>query len=96
MSTTKAGAGRIRLKRLLHKAAPERSSKLHPASLLKLARETAALAGEYLSPHWQRTTAVLAKYVQPTVSIVSPLGWIVLGTAVLLFGLGAAYGWAEA
>ncbi|HEX2247104.1 MAG TPA: DUF58 domain-containing protein, partial [Arthrobacter sp.] len=41
-------------------------------------------------------TAVVAKYVQPTVSIVSPLGWIVLGTAVLLFSLGAAYGWAEA
>ena len=96
MSTTKPGAGRVRLKRLLRKATPERSSKLHPASLLKLAKETAALAGEFLAPHWQRTTAVLAKYVQPTVSIVSPLGWIVLGTAVLLFGLGAAYGWAEA
>ncbi|GAB3521651.1 DUF58 domain-containing protein [Arthrobacter monumenti] len=42
-----------------------------------------------IHPWWMR-------HIQPTVDVVSPLGWVLLAAVVLLWILGGGFGWAEA
>ncbi|GLB68649.1 DUF58 domain-containing protein [Arthrobacter mangrovi] len=102
MSTTKTAEGRLAAARgalarvargALPGVFPSAGSRLHPRSVLA---EAAGLGREYVAPWWKKAGALLERHVRPVLAVVSPLGWMVLGTCVLLFGLGAAFGWAEA
>lgn len=85
-----------------------RRSKQHDAknpaaSLAGAAKASATLAGEVfalvrqLCTPWLRAARALAqRYLEPVSSVVSALGFVVAGTAVLLWILGAAFGWQEA
>lgn len=68
-------------------------TRLHPASLT---REASKVAGIYLAPGWAKAMGWLKRYLGPVLATISTLGFVVLGTAVLLWILGASYGWQEA
>ena len=73
---------------------PGKPSRLHPASL---AAEAASLAEPYLQPGWRRAENAAGRVrCGRCWTVVSPLGWVVAGSALLLLVLGAAFGWQEA
>ena len=76
----------------IRRAAPDKSSLLHPASL---ASKAASLTEQYLQPGWHRAKNAAGRYLKPVLETVSPLGWVVAGSALLLLLLGAAFGWQE-
>lgn len=69
------------------------SSRLHPRSLT---REALQLGQTAIAPALQRVTAFLKRYLEPALSIVSPLGWIMAATVLLFWVAGLAFDWREA
>ncbi|ALO67712.1 hypothetical protein AS189_16020 [Arthrobacter alpinus] len=68
-------------------------TRLHPASLT---REAGKVATIYLGPTWAAVSGWFKRWISPALATVSTLGWVVLGAAVLLWILGALFGWQEA
>ncbi|MGW9413325.1 DUF58 domain-containing protein [Arthrobacter cupressi] len=68
-------------------------SKLHPAAVWREASQTLA---ESLAPLWKQLRRLWFAYAWPVLSVVSILGWVVLGATVLLWIAGQAWGWQEA
>ncbi|GAA1876881.1 DUF58 domain-containing protein [Paeniglutamicibacter psychrophenolicus] len=58
--------------------------------------DAAALLREALHPLLVRCRTLFATYLAPAGRVVSPLGFVVAGTAGLLWLLGVAFGWQEA
>ncbi|MCU6480124.1 DUF58 domain-containing protein [Arthrobacter sp. A2-55] len=86
-----AGKAGALLARPFHRdGAPTR---LHPTSLWA---EAVKVAGLYLAPVWGKVRQWLDRYVRPVLGTVSGLGAVVIGAVVLLWILGAAFGWQEA
>ena len=77
----------------IRRVAPDEGSTLHPASL---AARAGSLAGQYVGPGWQRVRGAAGRYLRPVLETVSPLGWVVAGSTVLLLVPGMAFGWQEA
>ncbi|ASN40169.1 DUF58 domain-containing protein [Arthrobacter sp. 7749] len=61
-----------------------------------LLSEATALLREALDPLLVRCRSLFAKYLAPAGRVVSPLGFVVAGTAALLWLLGVVFGWQEA
>ncbi|MHC6175826.1 DUF58 domain-containing protein [Glutamicibacter sp. X7] len=61
-----------------------------------LLSESSAVLGQYLRPLGDGVRAVSQRYLSPVARVVSPLGFVVAGTAILLWVLGAGFGWQEA
>lgn len=68
-------------------------TRLHPTSLW---REAERVAGSYVAPVWEKTAAWSKRFLMPAVKTISTLGFVVLGASLLLWILGAVYGWQEA
>lgn len=68
-------------------------TRLHPASLT---REAVKVADIYVAPVAAKGAALFRRHISPVLATVSTLGYVVLGAAVLLWILGASYGWQEA
>ncbi|GAA4656577.1 DUF58 domain-containing protein [Arthrobacter cryoconiti] len=86
-----AGKARAVLARPFHRnGAP---TALHPTSLWAEAVKVVRL---YLAPVWDKFASWSGRYVRPVVSSVSALGAVVIGAVVLLWILGASFGWQEA
>lgn len=73
-------------------ASPKSSSLRRPA----VWREAGRTAGQALAPAWGSVRGVWARRVRPVLSVVSVLGWSVLGASAFLWIAGQAYGWQEA
>lgn len=63
---------------------------------LTMAGEALEVLREYLRPAMSRAKEFSSRYLAPITSVLSPLGFVLLGTAVLLWILGASFGWQEA
>lgn len=68
-------------------------TRLHPASLW---RETGTVAKIYVAPVWSKVMVWCRRYIAPGLATISTLGFVVLGAALMLWTLGAAFGWQEA
>lgn len=68
-------------------------TRLHPASLW---RETGTVAKIYVAPVWSKVMVWCRRYIAPGLATISTLGFVVLGAALVLWILGAAFGWQEA
>lgn len=68
-------------------------TRLHPASLT---REAVKVADIYAAPVAAKGAALFRRHISPVLATVSTLGYVVLGAAVVLWILGASYGWQEA
>ncbi|MGA7203338.1 MAG: DUF58 domain-containing protein, partial [Specibacter sp.] len=89
--TSIAGKAGAFLSRPFHRdGAPTR---LHPTSLWA---EAAKVAELYVAPVGGKVSPWLRRWVRPVLAAVSALGAVVMGGVVLLWILGAAYGWQEA
>lgn len=58
--------------------------------------EGLAIVGEYARPYADRARSASERFLAPASRVVSPLGFVMVGTAVLLWLLGAVFGWQEA
>ncbi|WP_102159112.1 DUF58 domain-containing protein [Zhihengliuella halotolerans] len=58
--------------------------------------ESLAIAREYARPLVERLRVLGDRFFEPAGRLVSPLGFVVAGTALLLWLLGAIFGWQEA
>ncbi|WP_104137152.1 DUF58 domain-containing protein [Arthrobacter sp. ZGTC131] len=70
-----------------------KSSRLRRPAVWRLAGST---AGQALAPAWGAVRGIWARRVRPVLSVVSVLGWSVLGASAFLWIAGQAYGWQEA
>lgn len=70
-----------------------KATRLHPASLSKEAGKVIKL---YAGPTYSRVAAWSRRWLLPAWKTISTLGLMVLGTALVLWILGVAYGWQEA
>ena len=70
-----------------------KSSRLRRPAVWRLAGST---AGQALAPAWGVVRGIWARRVRPVLSVVSVLGWSVLGASAFLWIAGQAYGWQEA
>ncbi|XAS67897.1 DUF58 domain-containing protein [Micrococcaceae bacterium Sec5.7] len=70
-----------------------RPTRLHP---LAVWAEAGSTAGAALAPAWRAVRGLWLRSVWPVLSVVSVLGWSVLGASILLWSAGQAYGWQEA
>lgn len=86
---TKPAAGTAGQGRLVAKL----PAKLHPAAVWG---EASAAAGELLGPVLDGAKKLWLGYAWPVLSVASILGWVVLGSAVLLWTAGQVWGWQEA
>lgn len=68
-------------------------TRLHPTSLW---REAGKVANIYVAPVWSNITAWCERCVAPVLATISTLGFVVMGAAVVLWILGAIFGWQEA
>ncbi|RWZ84536.1 MULTISPECIES: DUF58 domain-containing protein [unclassified Glutamicibacter] len=77
---------------------PARNSKLNRGAetSLAMASEAMAVLRDYLGPAIARARELSTRYLAPIATVISPLGFVLLGTAVLLWILGASFGWQEA
>lgn len=77
---------------------PARNSKLNRGAekSLTMASEAMAVLRDYLGPATARARELSTRYLAPIATVISPLGFVLLGTAVLLWILGASFGWQEA
>ncbi|HCJ55738.1 MULTISPECIES: DUF58 domain-containing protein [Glutamicibacter] len=75
-----------------------RSTKLNRRAekSLTMAGEVLEVLREYLRPAMSRAKEFNSRSLAPITSVLSPLGFVLLGTAVLLWILGASFGWQEA
>lgn len=94
MKSNAAKAGAFLGSPFLREGVPTR---LHPTSLL---RAGADLAGKYVAPvgakGWAKVAPWGRRFVVPAIGTVSKLGFVVLGTALVLWILGIWFGWQEA
>lgn len=63
---------------------------------LTMASEAMEVLREYLRPAAVKTRGIARRFLAPLASVISPLGFVLLGTAILLWILGASFGWQEA
>ncbi|ALE05215.1 hypothetical protein AL755_06540 [Arthrobacter sp. ERGS1:01] len=89
--TSGMGKARAALARPFHRDGTP--TRLHPTSLWA---EVDKVAGLYAAPVWAAVRGRLGRLALPVVGTFSALGATVLGAAVLLWIVGAAYGWQEA
>ncbi|MGO2542648.1 MAG: DUF58 domain-containing protein [Specibacter sp.] len=68
-------------------------TRLHPTSLW---REAGKVANIYVAPVWAKVIAWCKRYVTPVLATISTLGFVVMGAALVLWILGAVFGWQEA
>ncbi|MFQ4149696.1 DUF58 domain-containing protein [Arthrobacter sp. LAPM80] len=68
-------------------------TRLHPTSL---GREAGKVAGIYVAPVWSKAAVWCRRHIMPVLATVSTFGYVVMGAAVLLWILGAGFGWQEA
>lgn len=68
-------------------------TRLHPTSLW---REAAKVATIYVGPIWLKVAAWTRRWVVPALASFSTLGTVVVSAAVVLWILGASFGWQEA
>ncbi|WP_104092065.1 DUF58 domain-containing protein [Arthrobacter sp. GMC3] len=91
--SNKPSAGKVMalLARPFHRdGAPTR---LHPTSLWA---EAAKVVELYVAPVWEKVAAWLSRFVRPVLATVGALGAVVMGAVVVLWIVGAAFGWQEA
>lgn len=67
--------------------------RFHPSSLWA---EGAGVAREYLQPAGKRLSDPWTRHIQPTIDIVSPLGWVLIAVVVILGVPGLIFTWQEA
>ena len=63
---------------------------------LTMASEAMQVLREYLRPATARVKEFSTRFLAPVTTVISPLGFVLLGTAILLWILGASFGWQEA
>lgn len=68
-------------------------TRLHPTSLW---REAAKVANIYVGPVWSKVAAWTRRWVVPALASISTLGIVVISAALVLWILGASFGWQEA
>lgn len=68
-------------------------TRLHPTSLW---REAAKVANIYVAPVWSKVAAWTRRWVVPALASISTLGFVVIGAGLVLWILGASFGWQEA
>jgi uncharacterized protein (DUF58 family) len=70
-----------------------KGSRLHRPAVW---REAGSTAGQALAPAWRAVRGFWERHIGPVLSVVSVLGWSVLGASAFLWTAGHAYGWQEA
>lgn len=68
-------------------------TRLHPTSLW---REAAKVANIYVAPVWSKVAAWTRRWVVPALASISTLGFVVIAAGLVLWILGASFGWQEA
>ncbi|MDJ0317095.1 MULTISPECIES: DUF58 domain-containing protein [Arthrobacter] len=68
-------------------------TRLHPTSLW---REGGSFASIYGAPVWLKVTTWWKRHVVPVLETISTLGFVAMGAAIVLWIVGAVFGWQEA
>lgn len=92
-STTLRRAAEFLRKPLSKSAATQLPAKLRPSLVWA---EASSIMWEVLSPWWAGVRRLWLRYPWPVLSVISVLGWGVLGASILLWATGQLWGWQEA
>ena len=92
-STTLRRAAEFLRKPLSKSAATRLPAKLRPSLVWA---EASSIMWEVLSPWWAGVRRLWLRYPWPVLSVISILGWGVLGASILLWVTGQLWGWQEA